>query len=129
MTLDGAVGWGETAPPPHLPVDGEKLKGEAPVKTPFAHRVDLETVESLKSHRRRKIWDQGSAHSAPTRFDVTASAGQFSFNLLYIVVGLREQIGSIRRVPRTADHLQRRTSYPEEPGDGRLQRGVRLGEV
>lgn len=29
MDLDGAIGWGETAPPPHLPVDGEKLKGEA----------------------------------------------------------------------------------------------------
>jgi len=29
VDLDGAVGWGETAPPPHLPVDGEKLKSEA----------------------------------------------------------------------------------------------------
>lgn len=51
VTIDGAVGWGETAPPPHLPVDGEKLKGEAldvlndldPYREDFIGRLDERT--------------------------------------------------------------------------------------
>ena len=52
IDLDGAIGWGETAPPPHLPVDGKKLKAEAldnlkdlnPYSEDFIQQLDARNI-------------------------------------------------------------------------------------
>ena len=53
IEVDGAVGWGETAPAPHLPVDGPALKAEAeaavadldPTAGDFIERLDDRSPE------------------------------------------------------------------------------------
>ncbi|MBC8452134.1 MAG: o-succinylbenzoate synthase [Rhodospirillaceae bacterium] len=51
MEADGCIGWGETAPPPHIPVDGAALRAEAlnainsldPLAKDFIEQLDSRT--------------------------------------------------------------------------------------
>ncbi len=47
MEKDGHVGWGEAAPPPHMPVDGPALKAEAEAAVEGLNPAALDFIERL----------------------------------------------------------------------------------